>query len=721
MYKHLIRNCKIILGCSLLLLVAVFSGCGSEVETEADAEALYTEQRIVELSKTEGDLQNIQCMLLGEEVYFSANHIRNKEVQIGYVGEQIEIIATLPGESVLGSCAVEKQEVAILTHRVEDGQYLLHCYKEGEEEATFVLEEAMREMDSVVPFSAMALYDNKLVLVTWNQSEIWIIDYTTDAFSKITLGVSVTNLAVEEDGHILAITANGMLYRINLQDGNRQEIASGLYTHTGNNSSCLLAGEEILITGQKGLYQYLPESGKTELIADYVKCNIMPTEYTIAVEVTESGKIYKMIAVNEEEESLEICLLSTTEIPADYMATWNGHTAVNGADEIAEEEKQVIIIDVPWSITLEETIIAFNQSSDKYRVECCEEEYDFLRRNTELITGGGPDIFTAASTTYYNDYVEKGLLVDLKPYMEADLDESAYLQHLLYAYEQDGKVYAIEPEISVCLLAGSKDILGERNGWTFEELKEVMEANPQITTYRNIEPMDVLRDCWLLGGIPLGDYETLRECILFAEKYGNPLDAGMEEVPGENVLVVRLQMNTPLSLAGWEWQYGNNLCLIGYPQVDRQGMTTGNMGLSINANSENIEGAWEFMKFLLSEEYQSQLEYSFPILKSAYEEMLYKYGKPDTYEVYIPELGETVQITNGYSLPQGGIIDFMTEEQLDIVDELVGACTVNKHSGGYQGWQIICEEVEPYFAGDKTLDEVMEIIENRTELYLKEK
>lgn len=716
--NHLRSNCKRkgILGLSILLL---FSGCGSETHTEA--ESLYTTQRVVELSEEVGNLQDIRCMALGEDVYFSANDILNKEVLIGYIGEQTEIIATLPGESVLGDCTVGEQELAVLTYRVEDGQYLLHCFKEGKEEANYVLNKAMQEMDSMVPFTSMALYENKLILVTWEQSEIWVIDYTMDTLRKLPVGASVTNLTVEESGDILAATLNGMLYRINLQDGSRQQIASGLYTYTGNNSSYHFAGEEILITGQKGLYRYLPESGTTELIADYVKYNILPAEYTVTVEATESGKIYKMIAVNSEEERLEICLLSTTEIPADYMEAWNVQTVVDAADAIVEEEKQVIIIDVPWSLTMEEAVIAFNQSSDKYRVEYWEEEYDFLRRNTELITGGGPDIFTAAATTYYNDYVEKGLLVDLKPYIEADLDENAYLQNLLYAYEQEGKVYAIEPEVSVCLLAGSKEMLGERRGWTFEELKEVMEANPQINSYRGVEPMDVLRDCWLLGGIPVGDYETLRECILFAEKYGNPLDAGVEAVPGENVLVVRLQMNTPLSLASWEWQYGDDLCLIGYPQVDRQGITTGNMGLSINANSENKEGAWEFMKFLLSEEYQSQLEYSFPVLKSVYEEMLYTYGKPDTYEVYIPELGESVQVTNSYSLPQGGIIDYMTEEQLETVDELIGICTASPHSGGYQGWHIIYEEVEPYFTGDKTLDEVMDIIENRTELYLNEK
>ena len=63
----------------------------------------------------------------------------------------------------------------------------------------------------------------------------------------------------------------------------------------------------------------------------------------------------------------------------------------------------------------------------------------------------------------------------------------------------------------------------------------------------------------------------------------------------------------------------------------------------------------------------------------------------------------------------------MTEEQLETVDELIGKCTADRWGTDYESWNIIYEEAAPYFSGDKTLDEVMVIIENRMELYLNEK
>lgn len=67
-------------------------------------------------------------------------------------------------------------------------------------------------------------------------------------------------------------------------------------------------------------------------------------------------------------------------------------------------------------------------------------------RAAKLTAGDGPDIFAAGADTHFQEFAEKGVLEDLKPYIEADLQEEEYLTELLYAYERDGKVYAIETE-----------------------------------------------------------------------------------------------------------------------------------------------------------------------------------------------------------------------------------------------------------------------------------
>lgn len=89
---------------------------------------------------------------------------------------------------------------------------------------------------------------------------------------------------------------------------------------------------------------------------------------------------------------------------------------------------------------------------------------------------------------------------------------------------------------------------------------------------------------------------------------------------------------------------------VGYPRDSRQGIRHSSQGWSINANSNCKEGAWEFLKFLLSENYQRQMEGGFSPLKEVYEEQLESYASPLTYDIYLPEAGGVVTITNSYNM-----------------------------------------------------------------------
>lgn len=234
-----------------------------------------------------------------------------------------------------------------------------------------------------------------------------------------------------------------------------------------------------------------------------------------------------------------------------------------------------------------------------------------------------------------------------------------------------------------------------------------MEAHPEIGRFENAEPLDVLRDFWLFGGMDITDYDMLRECILFAEKYGKPLENGEEEVLGGNVLVARGSLMTPLSLANYASLYDTEICFIGFPRADRNGFMTGNGGLSINAASPNKEGAWAFLRFLLEEEYQSGLEYSFSVRKDVFEQRLAEYSVAPTFELYIPETGETVTVETTYFSTNGKEIKPLTEEETAYLEKLARSCIFTSGEVDYWAWEIIYEEAGAYFPDDRSIDEVM--------------
>lgn len=177
----------------------------------------------------------------------------------------------------------------------------------------------------------------------------------------------------------------------------------------------------------------------------------------------------------------------------------------------------VTLSDFSPGMEIKEAVTAFNQSNPDYYVEILTGEIgqsvtDYWDREMiELSTGKGPDLFSKTLNFYFNTYIEKGIIEDLMPYIERDLNPEDYLESSLYAYAKDGKVYALESGFAITTLIGSKEILGDRTGWTFDEMKEVMDAHPEITVFEN-HTMDVgefLRVYLVQGSSIYTDYENV--------------------------------------------------------------------------------------------------------------------------------------------------------------------------------------------------------------------
>lgn len=205
-------------------------------------------------------------------------------------------------------------------------------------------------------------------------------------------------------------------------------------------------------------------------------------------------------------------------------------------------EKEVIVLSYAWAYPeLEEMIADFNKSSEEYWVELetGENSADYFQtRGTQIMAGGGPDIFSVVGQTDFSHYVERGVLEDLRPYVERDLQEEDYLQNALFAYEREGHIYALESSFVLTGYVGSSKVLAGVSEWDFEGLLAVLEANPQIKAFApDYDSMEVLRTLCLFGAADMSDTALLKKYILFAEKYGN--GPSMEEaVLGENVLLV---------------------------------------------------------------------------------------------------------------------------------------------------------------------------------------
>ena len=143
--------------------------------------------------------------------------------------------------------------------------------------------------------------------------------------------------------------------------------------------------------------------------------------------------------------------------------------------------------------------------------------------------------------------------------------------------------------------------------------------------------------------------------------------------------------------------------------------------LSINANSRQKQGAWEFIAWLLGEEGQQVLMRNdgVPVSRKAFREKI-----DEDREVF--ENGHPVWVGSSY-LVRGKYVDEMREiKEEDITEEWIEAFIKAAEDARplpvrtKPVLEVIREEAEDYFNGMKSLEEVISIMENRVQLYLNE-
>ena len=155
----------------------------------------------------------------------------------------------------------------------------------------------------------------------------------------------------------------------------------------------------------------------------------------------------------------------------------------------------------------------------------------------------------------------------------------------------------------------------------------------------------------------------------------------------------------------WKETYSAHVSLQGYPSQGEKGqfVIIADM-LGINSASSKKESAWKFLEYALDKpsqtwNYKTQI-ISFPVRKDSFEEYL----------------------ANSYPQdPSVSMIIYHAEEaDFKTMREIVENAQIVPLNSSDPVTNIVIEEIQSYFAGDKELEEVTDIIQNRCQLYLDE-
>ena len=168
--------------------------------------------------------------------------------------------------------------------------------------------------------------------------------------------------------------------------------------------------------------------------------------------------------------------------------------------------------------------------------------------------------------------------------------------------------------------------------------------------------------------------------------------------------------------------FDGDITWIGYPDKNREGYYAQIFGaLGISTTCSDKDTAWEFVKFCASREQigKNYRDYvGIPTRKDVFE--VYMESKVAT-DSYIDEFGNGITVGDGIIgygdvyVELGPITEEEAQEFRDLTDKIS-----NMSDTDTKLMDIINDECKAYYAGDKSLDETVKVIQNRAQIYMNE-
>ena len=174
---------------------------------------------------------------------------------------------------------------------------------------------------------------------------------------------------------------------------------------------------------------------------------------------------------------------------------------------------------------------------------------------------------------------------------------------------------------------------------------------------------------------------------------------------------------------------GATCTFVGYPTETGVGSMFAQFGnaLAISSSCVDKEAAWQFVRLFFLPDYQEQLKGSvFPTNLSVFEDMKQeamstRYQRNPDGSYAVDEEGKRIEADLGVTLLYGNSYPrhTVTEEETELLDEIIASTTSILHIDDSLK-EIITSGAAPYFADQKSAEEVAKLIQSKANLYVNE-
>ena len=373
---------------------------------------------------------------------------------------------------------------------------------------------------------------------------------------------------------------------------------------------------------------------------------------------------------------------------------------------------------------------SFSRSREGIPVQCeimSGDAEDAWRRVTaELAAGKGPDILCLKSDDGRMQILhDKGVLADLTELISPEVKTQMF-PGIVESGCVNGDWVGFIPEASAQVLAVSDDVW-DKDSWTLEDVFSIMKNNEQIkwlciNSGMQPRPEDflfVMLD--VMGEEPFIDREN-KESHLDGELFRRILKAGMEYsterydidtlkelVEGGQCLMADGGGYGESDLIWTVMEYSEGCHFVGYPgQENYVGYWYAPYVLVVNQNSPHKERIGEYFEYMLEKDNQNAAN-AIGVMENVARSNVYydEFASPPSWLYKNWRGGIPIGKPDGSTY---------LEEIVDCMSHL-GPCPITLPNPVRM---IIVTEARAYYNGELTLEQAVEIIDNRVQLYLDE-
>lgn len=412
--------------------------------------------------------------------------------------------------------------------------------------------------------------------------------------------------------------------------------------------------------------------------------------------------------------------------------------------EEAPQRINMVLAAVNGGSDLAVMAVRFNRNNNQYHLTV--QNYDSLTDLYNAILAKKAVDIIDLSGVNVEKLTRQGVFEDLTPYLEQSkaFGPSDFLDGILDVYTFDGTLVGIPETFTLRTVVGDRMWLGNDTGLTLDGLFTAAGHNPEALPFGEITKEKMLQYLMMFNEDAFIDWDT-GECHFDSETFKailelvNRFPDSVENEQEEASLPSKIQNGEVLFAIAdirnlkvfqlYKGIFGENAACIGFPTIDgkRGTLLFADNAFGIVAGSENKSGAWEFIESVLEQKPVEDMEKEdvynlyrfpekFPTLKKMMNVIIEYKIEDDRVWADKGRQFATVYYDDGWTFTY----HVVTWEEIDAILDLLKEAKASFSVEDSEVIKIINEEAFAYYSGQKSLEEVISVIQNRVQLYVNE-